>query len=477
MSLTAPFPRDFVCEHTPTKSRVFAVLASPGRPDTLKAVLTCSDPLLAERAASVLASLARAGGGPAVDAAAEGVQAALPTAPAGSFREACQRLRTRQWPQADASPVDWHDAQVRDAGNVPLVLRDEQERTPFNARLVQLEGKVFRITRFAEYHVHDADRLLHAAMADGWIPATDDLDGIEPDDDLLDALMHLLNAGPTVPGADVLSEESKGRQLTAAGSGDELASWQEEPVTAEFRSGWELRAESAAPLNDPHTDIAPGEPDFAVLFPIVSCELDHADEDDEMDCEACGDWRLTPRTADILYTALLTLSEEAYDDARDHDSAPVSRQDANDWLFFHRLPRLTWNTGAEWRRQVARACDDLALDLAVGNRPIPRNSAEEMALHLALRDAPGYLELAEDGDDQGHEELPRHADDYDWGACSEFLFQDHDILTLFDEGMDGFEDPGTEINRTYGVGDLRPQSWFTFFANVEPRDPSRGFRR
>jgi hypothetical protein len=29
MSSGIPFPRDFLCEHTPSKSRVFAVLSSP----------------------------------------------------------------------------------------------------------------------------------------------------------------------------------------------------------------------------------------------------------------------------------------------------------------------------------------------------------------------------------------------------------------------------------------------------------------
>ena len=64
MSPTPPFPRDFACEHTVAKSRVFAVLASPDRPDTLKAILTCTDPLLAQRATAVLTSLALTGGGP-----------------------------------------------------------------------------------------------------------------------------------------------------------------------------------------------------------------------------------------------------------------------------------------------------------------------------------------------------------------------------------------------------------------------------
>ena len=66
---------------------------------------------------------------------------------------------------------------------------------------------------------------------------------------------------------------------------------------------------------------------------------------------------------------------------------------------------------------------------------------------------------------------------YAWDKCSDLFFQDHDILMLFDEGLDGFENPSTDINKHFRVGDLRPEAWFKFFNNVEPRDPNRGFRR
>ena len=43
--------------------------------------------------------------------------------------------------------------------------------------------------------------------------------------------------------------------------------------------------------------------------------------------------------------------------------------------------------------------------------------------------------------------------------------------------LDGFENPSADINKHFRVGDLRPEAWFKFFSNVEPRDPNRGFRR
>jgi hypothetical protein len=60
--------------------------------------------------------------------------------------------------------------------------------------------------------------------------------------------------------------------------------------------------------------------------------------------------------------------------------------------------------------------------------------------------------------------LPSHPDDYGWDDCSEVLFQDHDILLLADPGV---EDPTDQVNQFTGLGDLRPDNWFTEFSNVD----------
>ncbi len=212
-------------------------------------------------------------------------------------------------------------------------------------------------------------------------------------------------------------------------------------------------------------------PEFAALFPVRECDCGRED------CEICAGWQFTPRTADLLHTALEIMADEAFDDIEEHGSEPVEREDGGDWLLFDRLPRITWNQDSGWRRQVARACDDLAGDLARGDWPTPRNNAEEIVLHLAIEGAPDYLEEGEDAGDEEHDALPRHGDDYDWGMCSEVLFQDHDVLMLYDESLDGIEDPGSDANAYLRMGDMRPAAWFEYFKNVEPRDPSRGFRR
>ncbi|MBO0804917.1 MAG: hypothetical protein J2P25_17815 [Nocardiopsaceae bacterium] len=461
MPSVLPVPRDFLCEHTSTKSRVFAVLASPGVPDTLKAVLTCTDPVLAQRAASTLAALAHTGGGDAVNAEAEEVAAALPAAPAASFREGCRQLQSLEWPETDAGPTHWDQFWPTDEDDLIPALRDEEKRTPSGARLGQLAGKVFRVFQFLEYHVHDEGRLLAAAAAGGWPP---DDEHYQPGSSVLplDAVMHMAGSNHEIPGADIICQESSGEELTAA-KGDELADWLREPVTVKFGGG-PLPAES-------------GVPDLAALFPVRSCDLEHADEDEAYDCEICGDWQLTPRTADMLHTALETLSDEAHDDADRKGDEPVPGKNTNDWSLFDRLPRITWTMNAKWRHDFGHACEDLVRDLVAGQWPQPRCTAEEMALHLAIQDAPGYLEMWQDAEDEHHEALPKHPDDYDWHACSEFLFEDHDVLMLFDEGLDGLDNPSNELNHAAGVGDLRAAAWFKPFSHLQPREPGRSFRR
>jgi hypothetical protein len=101
-----------------------------------------------------------------------------------------------------------------------------------------------------------------------------------------------------------------------------------------------------------------------------------------------------------------------------------------------------------------------------------------MALHLAIEDAPVSLEMEDDdSDDERHEALPKHHDDYSWDDCSEYLFQDHDVLMLFDEDLTGIADPASAVSQFGGLANLQPSSWFAFFAGEEPRDPNRGFRR
>jgi|GEM_PF-1237699 len=207
-------------------------------------------------------------------------------------------------------------------------------------------------------------------------------------------------------------------------------------------------------------------PRFDVLFAPCSCDQDS--------CDDCAGFQLTARTAAVLWIALGLLADQAYEDVETHGDNPVD--DARDWFLFDEYPRITFGQDAVWRRQAARCFDDLAGDLAAGRWPSPRCAGEEMALHLALNLAPDIL------DDGGSladrvERLPSHPRDLDWDACVDGLFQDTDILALFNESLDGIEDPDTAMNREAGVGDYRPAAWFKPFDNQEPRDGRRPFRR
>ncbi len=206
-------------------------------------------------------------------------------------------------------------------------------------------------------------------------------------------------------------------------------------------------------------------PDFAALFPVGdavgSGELD-------------GGWQPSPRTAAVLYHTVSLLADDAYDDVEQHGGDPVAADGG--WNLFDRLPRICWRQDLLWRRQAARAFDDLTGDLCEGRWPLPRCNAEELALHLAIADAPELLAMPEVAG-PALSNLPEHGDDYDWDMCSQVLFQDHDILMVADAAMDGIEDPASAANRQCGIGDLRPSNWFRPFGNVEPRDPHRGFRR
>ncbi|MGW3353753.1 hypothetical protein ACWDA3_61710 [Nonomuraea rubra] len=458
MSTPSALPRGFYCEHTPAKSRVFALVDHPAGPHTMHAVLTCKDAGLAQRVAQLLTAALLHGQGPDLHTEACKIVTALPDAPGASFRDALEHAVQGTWPIAPQPPATGQA--VKNDRHDPIdTSGDRNARTPSQARLGDLSGPVVRTIQLLEVHVHDPARLLAAATATGWQPLDDDdLDEDDPRD-IVGAVMHFAD-DDTMPGTDIVTQ-SMHAALLRLQQGDEVADWSSKPVTANFGTGWRLTAAQDAP--------AP-EPDFAQLFPAqqeCSCQ--------EEDCEICQDWELTPRTADVLYLSLSMLADQAYDDVLDHGDVPVTRT-GEDWFLFRSLPRITWRCGAVWRRQFARAFDDLAGDLETGEWPIPRTTAEELALHLAIRLAPAQKEMLDEQDE--HAELPERADDYDWHMCSQLFFQDHDVLMLYDNGLDGIESD-SDANRELGLGHtLHPTNWFTPFNSGRPvRDETRGFRR
>ncbi|MFE2643517.1 hypothetical protein ACFXDO_13200 [Streptomyces nigra] len=455
---------DFLCEHSPSKSRVMALIGPHHGPRTLTAVLTCKDKHHAYQAVQLLRRALASRDTAAVEEDLHALASALPDAPASSLRAATAHAASGTWPAPPGTtfcPQDETFGEDEETQGDGTTISPESE-PPNGARLKDLPGKVVRIAHLREFYITDGDALIRAAMDEGWEPLpASELDEDDPRD-LIGAVMTLTESGGWITGAHTLEDQSEARLLRAE-DGDELTDWSPAPVMTLFHHGRRLRRlASKAPTEEE-------QPDLVALFPVKECSCE------DEDCEDCG-WQLTPRTADLLLTSLSVLADQAYDDANELRDQPVTKQRPGNWELFTRLPALTWSANRSWRRRLARAFDDLSDDLEHGRWPQPSCTAEEMALHLAIEDAPSYLDDI-DTSDTAHSHLPEHHDDYDWNACSDLFFQDHDVLLLFDARLDGIEDPDGDVNQHMGMGDLRTAAWFEPFGYPPARDPKRGFRR
>lgn len=209
--------------------------------------------------------------------------------------------------------------------------------------------------------------------------------------------------------------------------------------------------------------MATSPPEFARLFRLCPCG-------DDEECQACGGWQLTPRSAAVLWSKLLEFADEAYLDVAAHGNEPVTS--GSHWMVFDQFPSITRAQNVTWRRRAAGSFEDLAADLSRGNLPVPRCPAEEWALHLALSQAPDAV-TDEWFREATHDVLPTHPEDFDWEFCREVLMPDGDILQLMEPHLDGLEDPDDPVNRSLGMGDYRPTAWFDWFGGAEPRDGRR----
>ena len=197
----------------------------------------------------------------------------------------------------------------------------------------------------------------------------------------------------------------------------------------------------------------------------------HGDEDWEETDE--GGEVLTARTRAVLHLALRELAEQAWKEAETLGEQPAQRGAGG---LFGSLPRVTWHLDGAWRRQMARAFDDLATDCESGAQVEPRSTGEEMALHLGIARAQDLTRNRPRLVQNTVASLPEDRGDCDWEACSDILFQDHDVLMLFDDSLDGIEDPAGDLYQSMGMVNLAPQDWFVPFDSEQARDPARGFR-
>lgn len=125
------------------------------------------------------------------------------------------------------------------------------------------------------------------------------------------------------------------------------------------------------------------------------------------------------------------------------------------------LPPQTFTHSKLWRHQLAAAAEALAQDTRRWGAPLPRSTGEEMALHLILRRAATAdgcpPNRVEDWPDEPH----RPGDG--WGDLFDCLFQDHDVLMLYDL-------PEADMDDLRCVN-IDPQHWFSPFELPFPTPP------
>jgi hypothetical protein len=195
---------------------------------------------------------------------------------------------------------------------------------------------------------------------------------------------------------------------------------------------------------------------------------------------------LTPPGAALLIAAAEQLLEQGYEEVLTLGEQPFHRppesddDSGDDASFLALLPPCCDDLSAPWRLAMVRAVADLVEDLRAGRAPLPRCSAEEIA--LLLDELEELEELAELDDEYyaGERGLqPRSAftaRHLMFGLMREVFFQDDDFLMLYEHQMAGVAaDPDHLGMRQLTVGDLRPPSWWATFANLRPRPAGREF--
>lgn len=214
--------------------------------------------------------------------------------------------------------------------------------------------------------------------------------------------------------------------------------------------------------------------DFATRVSSAGCEERSEAQEGPLGPEypagGCDSFQLSPRTAKALHHCLVLLAQELSDDARKLGETPVSATDGTFSSFF---PTITWRCGASWRREMARVCDSLADELEDGHVPMAQCPAEEFAIWLAVEFAESLV--AEIPQAFGFGSMPECPEDFAWETVLNRLLRNRNIALLLLPGHDGIEDPEASENQALGMGDYRPDAWFTAFPGqaTRPRLPHR----
>jgi len=372
---------------------VLALTSTPDQPETLQQVLSCPSNELADYAAELLRAALHRRTHSLAESEVHDLGLLLSATQEADLHQGLLYASLGTWPRLNGSPAVTHENASIRAGRY---------RTAHSTRVQHLQlpepsGPVVRAARLTENHVHSPAVVLATADAKART-ATGPDECAEHHHDLAGPIGCLVGDGDLIAGADLIADEVICTTLNQAEAG-EVGPWSRSPAIVSIGSGWQH--ESVTPLGLPQYEDS--LPDFARLFPVPSRpeDLPHAA------------WRLTPRTAAVLYTGLQRLSDEALDDAEFLGDTAITEEDVISGQVFARLPEGTWKNPKQWRIDFARCLEKLAEELAEGNVPDPVGASEEAwALLLTLHDAPASLHELQDHEE--FERLPRHRCDHTW---------------------------------------------------------------
>jgi hypothetical protein len=177
---------------------------------------------------------------------------------------------------------------------------------------------------------------------------------------------------------------------------------------------------------------------------------------------------MTPRNAAALWAAAIHLADVLDEDLSDVIAAnPVTH---TEWT------RLPWVVhvdceGVEWCGQFLDSLVTLVDDLAAGRCPVPRSTAEEVALQMVMED------IVENPDDAFADRiidtcrsLPARNQDNAWDDLALALFPYPKIRRLIAEGVHGITDDYELVAET-GLVRLAVSNWFDSFDGCVPTRP------
>lgn len=159
-----------------------------------------------------------------------------------------------------------------------------------------------------------------------------------------------------------------------------------------------------------------------------------------------GDGELAEIVADVGPKRRAQIIDAAHDVAADIridmqrlGAAVIDDENSGELEVLQLLPPQTFRQEQAWRQQLLDAVLRLCDDTERWGAPVPRCTGEEMALHLILQRAQAFSAAS------------------DWSDLFEILFQDHDVLMLYDM-------PGEATEGIAGAVNLAPATWFDEFA-------------